>query len=244
MTFPVQVAGSVRNNGKYDGFHYKDWSYPYDARNRFESHEAWTRNDQNTALRGALTNATIEKLVEPNYLCFLSDDDRIEICSPAAWRRKKGKNVNTEYVLVSYTSKQFPTENDWDYLHRVGKHAAKAAKVAAYWVGCSCLGDKPEVEKNVWTICDVLRRAHSLVIAVSGASSIDSQGGLPRELLRDWGSRVWTWPEILLNPGHKDIDIYRRGVDFKLRTTISRRNFPSLWDDAPISGSLVDHYEG
>ena len=211
MTIPVQVVGVVRNSGKHDSFPYKDWSYPHGARNRLEGREAWTRNAQSTKLQGTYTNDTIEKLTEPNYLCFLADDGRIEISSPTAWRSKKERNAAIDYVLVSYTSKQFSTTSDWDYLHKVGKYAAGAAGVSAYWVDCSCLGSKSKVEKNVWQICDIIRGAHSLVIAVSGLSMTDAEGDLPRDLLRGWGSRVWTLPEILLRPGHKDVDVYMRG---------------------------------
>ena len=240
----MQAAGEIRNGGKYDPFSYHDWSYPYDARNKFEAHDAWTRDGPYTSPREVTTNATLERLAEPNRLCFLTEDGKMELSTLDAWRERKGENAPTDYVLVSYTSKHFPNRNDWDYLHEVGKHAAKAAGVAAYWVGCSCLGSKAEVEENVWKICDIIRSAHSLVIAVSGPPSIDSKGGLPRTLLRDWGSRVWTWPEILLSSSKKSIKVYRRGVELGLRSTILRRNFPPLWGDAAISGTLVDHYEG
>ena len=152
------------------------------------------------------------------------------------WRKEHGTGAKLEYVLVSYTSSQFSATEDLDYLLQVGQHAAQAAGVEAFWVGCSCLGSKKEVEQNVWRICDVARGAFSMVVAVTGPPETDDQ-------LRDWGSRVWTLPELLLSPGQDGIWFYtNRKLDSCVQ--IHRRNLARFWDASDLVGQLIDHYEG
>ena len=153
-----------------------------------------------------------------------------------------------EYVLVSYTSSQLSSDEDKIYLHRVGQHAARAARVNAYWLGCSCLGStKAEVEQNVWSICDVVRGAFSLVIVLADRANLTTSKGEQHDLLRQWGNRVWTLPELLLSPEQDDIMVYTKDANPEMlepEQQINRRNFPRLWNDHSLVGQLIDHYEG
>ena len=82
-----------------------------------------------------------------------------------------------------------------DYLHEIGRIAAEQADVPAYWIGRSCMPDDIELENDVYRISDIVRGAHSLIVVV----------GAPRHMLKEWGSRMWTWPEILLSSSnHED----------------------------------------
>ena len=181
----------------------------------------------------------IERTVEPPYLCFVEGDGKINRMEVSAWRESKGLPSNTriEYVVVSFTAKHFNEPNP-AYLHDVGCHAARMAGVSAYWVSTCCLGkDEKEMEDNVWRICDIVRGAISIVVAVSGPGTVEG-------LLREWSMRVWTWPEILLSPIAKDIHVYRDGDELDFRIPYAKKSFAILWDDASLSGQLIDHYEG
>lgn len=183
----------------------------------------------------------MERISEPDYLCL---EEGMKIINVSESRAKDGNKNRLEYVFVSYTSSQFRSDDDYRYLHLVGQHAARAAHVQAYWLSCSCLGvTEAEHEQNVWRICDVVRGAFSLVIVVAnqegGTATRESYG-----LLSQWGSRVWTLPELLLSPEQNDIRVYTRGADFELCEQINRRNFARFWDDHDLVGQLIDHYEG
>ena len=225
---------------------YKDWQYAYDARNKSENTppEGETHTStQFTANKGSISQSLVgnsKRVSEPQYLCLAANMERIRVQD---WREKYGTSAKLDYVFVSYTSRQFNTTEDWKYLCEVGRHAAQNAGVEAFWVGCSCLGSKNELEQNVWRICDVVRGAFSMVVAVTGALSPQDLQGLPDDQLRDWGSGVWTLPELLLSPEHDNIVFYtNRGLDSCVQ--YHRRNLARIWDDSDLVGQLIDHYEG
>lgn len=254
MMYPVQTSGEIRNGGKYDALPYKFWGYPYHARNPQEDKiemsnqphglfqpSATLQAQRSQATKSAL-NRISERPIEPKYLCFLKTTKGMKTCEVSQW--KEEHNMEATYILVSYTSEQFKTEEEQLFLHDVGEHAARAAGVRAYWVGCSCLGrSEEERESNVWRISDVVRGARSLIIAVSNLVDTEDPG-LDTTALRQWGTRVWTLPEVLLIPSNNDIHVYARNAKIDEPMTFHKRKFATLWGDAPISRELIDHYEG
>ena len=256
MIYPVQASGQVRNEGKYDLFPYRYWGYPYHARNPQEGKTVMSNGmngylQPNAALQPppdeAMTSALnpiSERPVEPKYLCFLKEEG-METRIVAEWKEETG--LEATYLLVSYTSEQFKTEEEQLFLHDVGEYTARAAGVKAYWVGCSCLGKtKQEQEDNVWRISDVVRGARSLIIAVSSPSNKED-AGVDKTALRQWGTRVWTLPEVLLIPSNSDIHVYAPDSTTnkpKLLEILHKRNFATQWEDASVARELIDHYEG
>ncbi|KAL8869508.1 MAG: hypothetical protein Q9174_004220 [Haloplaca sp. 1 TL-2023] len=242
---PIPITTTPRNNGMYGPLLYKDWKYPYEARNRFENRDQHTASDYTNLTR-------IERLSEPKYLCLADGMRKINV---AQWRKGHGTDTALKYVMVSYTGQHFRTDEDKMQLHAIGKHAAEVAGVRAYWLGCSCLGGKDEVEENVWRINDVIRGAFRIVIAVAGPVEQRMKGQLPESLLREWSTRVWILPELLLTPAKEDIQIYTidRNVhpDQQIQDCLAKplgqvslRLFTQLWQDDGDSGQLVDHYQG
>ncbi|MCJ1423101.1 hypothetical protein MMC29_000982 [Sticta canariensis] len=248
---PRPITTETRYFGSFEPLAYKDWQYPYDARNKFENRPSQLTDDKllqintNKSSPGQPIIGNIERISEPTYLCLESGMKPINVIE---WRATHGKEAKLEYVFVSYSSSQFSSDEDRVYLHRVGQHAARAAHVNAYWLGCSCLGStKAEVEQNVWRICDVVRAAFSLVIVLADRANLATAKGEQHDLLRQWGSRVWTLPELLLSPEQDDIMIYTKDANpemLKPDQQINRRNFPRLWNDHSLMGQLIDHYEG
>lgn len=123
-------------------------------------------------------------------------------------------------------------------LHAIARRATKDAGLRAYWVGCSCMPDEREMEQDVYRINDVVRGARAVVIAIGynncGGPNDDA------ELLRQWGSRMWTYPEVLLSP-NQDIKVFFR-IGKRIRT-IAKKNFAGeIWTDALTSRQLLDHY--
>ena len=254
MIYPVQASGEVRNDGKYDCLPYKFWGYPYHTRNPQER-KIETSNQSNgffqpsaasqsqlSGLTKSALNPISERPVEPKFLCFLKKTKGMEIRTVSQWKEETRDEAT--YLLVSYTSEQFRTDEEKLFLHDVGERAARAAGVRGYWVGCSCLGStEQEREDNVWRISDIVRGARSLIIAVSNPDGTED-AGVDKRALHQWGTRVWTLPEVLLIPSNSDILVYARNANMDAPRTVHKRNFATLWEDAPISRELIDHYEG
>ena len=242
---PIQIAATPSNFGRYDPFLYKDWRYPADARNNSENNPEF----QNTEV-------PIKRVVEPAYLCFINHLDEIERCSLSDWRKRHGPLVSTDYVFVSFTAEHYGSGGFDDlFLTRVGKHAAKKARVSAYWISKSCLSDPQEKdaekremerEKMIWTIGDIVRRALAVAIAVPGYLDDEDNS----TYLQEWGDRVWTMPELLLYTGHHSICVYQSGkfqlsnmADDQPRQIPRRELWSKVWSDHAYSGQLIDHYE-
>ena len=131
------------------------------------------------------------------------------------------------------------------FLHDVGMQAARDAGVPAYWVGCSNLGSGPELAQHVWQISDIIRGARQLVIVVSDPPDSQSRYTRTDELLKGWGSRVWTLPEVLLIPKQERILVFSRshgnqGAEQQYR----KHEFASKMTDWRIVRQLLDHFEG
>jgi hypothetical protein len=199
-----------------------------------------------------------------------------------------GDHVDLEFIFVSYTRLQFriATDNEidaWDYpddetreanrkvalrdretLISWGVHAALSAGKRAFWLDFECVRDSDGVARSssssedVYHICDIVRAAHSMIIAVGPTvdEKIDCvvRGGHEHDIdrssaratvwLRQWGSRLWTLPEVLLCPNEYRIKLFLWGAGDEPKT-LAKRNFAErAWDDAESVKELVDHYEG
>lgn len=135
------------------------------------------------------TNPEIKRALRPRYLCVLSTDDKITRVKTADWEKdNKGKPL--DYVFIAYTADQFDNDDDADVeaLHAIAKRATRAVGLNAYWVGCSCMPDENEIEQDVYRISDVIRGAHSLIIAV-GPSNKESAPSFDLQL-EQWGQRM------------------------------------------------------
>jgi hypothetical protein len=87
----------------------------------------------------------------------------------------------------------------------------------------------------------VVRSAHSLAVVVS---NVGQETKTTEDLLKQWGRRLWTLPEVLLSPTDRNIKVYTRGHDGPA-WEISMKHFAAVvWEDKLISRQLVDHFIG
>lgn len=99
------------------------------------------------------------------------------------------------------------------------------------------------MKEDVYQISNVVRGAHSLAIIVSPKCDRLTHEASFKELLEQWGERMWTLPEAMLSTPHRPIQIWRRGHTAPLR--VSKTQLTSLaWRDVEETRQLVDHYEG
>ncbi|RYO94507.1 hypothetical protein DL764_007826 [Monosporascus ibericus] len=205
-------------------------------------------------------NNDVYRLLKPRHLCFLREpyDDElhgVDVRSVADWEATDGVDAPLNYLFIAYSTEHFShdSQEDKDALHVIAETAARAAKVPAYWVAVSCMRDPDELESDVeakkypqvYRISDVLRGAQAMVIAVGQPKS--SSMKVPTDtLLSQWGSRMWTFPEVLLSPG-QTIAVYTRGSDLRAPLRISKNQFAGrVWSasDATEARQLIDHYLG
>ncbi|KAK2603327.1 hypothetical protein N8I77_009792 [Diaporthe amygdali] len=200
--------------------------------------------------------------------------------------KQNGDDVDLEFVFVSYTRMQFrvateeeivkfpyPDEatrdanrklarRDREMLARWGMDAAHKVGKRAFWLDFECVRNDDGIARStsssedVYRICDIVRAAHSMIIAIGPttndkvASILAGEESFPysREYvtpwLRQWGSRLWTLPELLLCPGEYRIRLYVVG-DPSEPKEMAKRNFAErAWDDAEAVKELVNHFEG
>ncbi|CAH0018856.1 unnamed protein product [Clonostachys rhizophaga] len=217
-----------------------------------------------------------------------SEEKPYRTISVSDYIHEHGDQADTEFIFVSYTRMQFRVATDeeidaYDYpdeetrdanrklaksdretLVRWGVDAALAAGKPAFWLDFECVRDSDGVARSssksedVYRICDIVRAAHSMIIAI-GPSAEDKVKNLLRgddsgssqifntehssQWLRQWGSRLWTLPELLLCPNEYRIKLYVFG-ESKEPKELAKRNFAErAWEDAESVKELVNHYE-
>ncbi|KAF4539923.1 3-hydroxyisobutyrate dehydrogenase [Lasiodiplodia theobromae] len=238
-----------RNGGNYDVFAYRYHGYAKVARNVLEypSSSALPYGTPDAPAEGS--NPVMERLLSPRYLCVLQNPSDKNGNSGVSIQKIEDSNNNSwvgSYLFIAYTAEQFShsSEEDMQALHAIAETAARAAGLPAYWVGCSCMPDEREMEDDVFRISDVIRGSAGLCIAVgpSHGSSLSEKDTW--DMLRQWGSRLWTFPEVLLSPKGAPVTVYRRDqLDSPL--AVPKNQFAKrVWADAAVARQLVDHYEG
>lgn len=111
--------------------------------------------------------------------------------------------------------------------------------------------DEEDKKAGLYRISDILRGAQKMVIVVGSPSTAFYPYYKPNPtdtdtLLRQWGSRMWTFPEVLLSPNNA-IPVYNRDKPASPPLTITKNQFAGhVWasSDANISRQLIDHFTG
>lgn len=132
-------------------------------------------------------------------------------------------------------------------LHQIARKAAAQAGVTAYWTDKCCMSkNKQEFSEDVNRISDVVRASKRIVCIVGRSGFENLPNGVDTlTLLREHGSRMWTWPEILLGPKEEPIHVWTRDSRHKTPILFSKLSFAErVWNDAEIARQVVDHYEG
>lgn len=193
-----------------------------------------------------------DRILRPRYLCYLkhpSDRQNLhgaDILLVDEWLELHDHEDAAQYLFVSYTGLQFDRKSaeDLKALRQIAERATRNAGLQAYWTDLDCMPPE-DLEEDVYRISDVVRGAHALAIAVGPCSYEGRQFTSTIDLLRIWGTRMWTWPEVLLAPVGSPILVYTRGQDPYNPLELDKRNFAaSVWEDAPDGRQLVDHYDG
>lgn len=201
-------------------------------------------------------------------------------------KEHENENVDLEFVFVSYTRVQFRVATDEEIENYIyaseaernankqlahrdrqqlidwGIDAARRAGKKSFWLDFECIRSHDGIARatsssdDVYHICDIVRAAHSMIIAIGPstedkiASILDSKdlkAFSPNKVtpwLQQWGSRLWTLPELLLCPNEHRIQLYIAS-DTSEPMRMAKRNFAErAWEDAIVVQELVHHFEG
>ncbi|KAK5083434.1 hypothetical protein LTS08_003627 [Lithohypha guttulata] len=267
MCLPTDAEGQVRNNGFYDPVPYKWWSYPTAARNIYEDRNVQALSKTKHVL---MERRHLPRFL--CFTDRVRDRNKYPRgrMTPEEWMKETGESVPPAYLFVSYTGEHFKRacpegwkqfgqrgkvecnceqcqshKSDVEFLHEKSRQAAKEIGVIAYWTDQNCMStDEVEHSQDVYSICDIVRAACSIAIIVGQAGTNElPQDVTTSDLLKEWGERLWTYPEILLSPIGKPITVYTRGSSRK-PWQVSKAHFAKLiWNDADSSRQLMEHYE-
>lgn len=201
-------------------------------------------------------------------------------------KEHENENVDLEFVFVSYTRVQFRVATDEEidnYIYASeaernankqlahsdrqqlidwGIDAARRAGKKSFWLDFECIRSQDGIARatsssdDVYHICDIVRAAHSMIIAIGPSTedkiasilnSRDLEAFSPNKVtpwLQQWGSRLWTLPELLLCPNEHRIQLYIAS-DTSEPMRMAKRNFAErAWEDAIVVQELVHHFEG
>lgn len=203
------------------------------------------------------TNHQTYHVLKPRHLCFLNNPESdqpygITVRAVEEWEfeEKGGRQTNLDYLFVAFSGEQFPNNSPEDMvaLIQMAEHACREAKLPALWISSHCMLETSHNQVDVYRIADILRGAQKMAIVV-GPSAVSTGAHTDTDtdaLLRQWGSRMWTFPEVLLCPGHS-IRVYNRTKpDSPL--SITKNQFAGrVWADSgdvELSSQLIDHYNG
>jgi len=248
LLFLANLGLELENEGRYDPVLYRDW----------RTHET-AKNSKKIPPGSKLGENLITRFSMPLYLCYVDDIDLSTVPKDGDGVARRIEQDSTEdYVFVAYTREQFDTRDshkDRLKLLEIGIDAAKKANVKAFWVDCYPVDEHYSEKEDIYRICDIVRSAHSLVIATNSNKHMIQELGATADRLREarsnarnealkaWGNRAWTLPEVLLCSSQHKISV----VDHSSlhRSTFSKHGLGyRAWDDWREASKLVDHYEG
>ncbi|KAH8646611.1 hypothetical protein BGZ60DRAFT_535595 [Tricladium varicosporioides] len=236
----------IRDHLRFAPFPYKFHGYLKVARNQLES--AYSRGSPRAIQR---TSASVNRLLRPRYLCFLErpEDDQmhgVNTMAVSTWQTQHHTDQMLNYLFIAYSTEHFnhSSADDLEALHQIAERAARDAKLPAYWIACSCMPDVSEVENDVYRISDVMRGAEAMVIVVGNPASA-THTSTTADLLKQWGRRMWTFPEVLLSQKN-EVKVYTRGGKLGSPMIVPKKQFAAeVWAiDATVSRQLIDHYDG
>lgn len=195
LLFLAKLGLELENEGRYDPVLYRDW----------RTHET-AKNGKKILPGSKPSENLITRFPMLLYLCYVEDIDLSTVTRNELGVARRVEHDSTEdYVFVAYTREQFETRdshNDRLKLLEIGIDAAKKANVKAFWVDCYPVDEHYSEKEDIYRICDIVRSAHSLVIAtnstrymtqVPGATADrvrEARSNARNEALKVWGNRA------------------------------------------------------
>ncbi|KAI8676103.1 hypothetical protein NCS56_00497200 [Fusarium sp. Ph1] len=202
-----------------------------------------------------------------DYIWENGDDVDLEFVFVSYTRMQFRVATNEEISKFNYPNEEAREANrqlaqrDRQTLINYGIDAARRAGKRAFWLDFECVRNDDGIARatsdsdDVYRICDIVRVAHSMIIVIGPSASDKITAMLAKKetpaftrenvtpWLRQWGSRLWTLPELLLCPREHRIKLYVAG-DSSEPKALAKRNFAErAWDDAVAVKELVDRFE-
>lgn len=179
----------------------------------------------------------MRRLLRPRQLIVFKDNKWVLDPNPA-------KTIS--YLFISYANMHFDTDHSEEGRQLISTMAAFAtlnAGKTAYWLDYRCRAPVagPELDADVYRMCDVIRGSARVVVMLKGDSP---------SLKTEWGSRMWTLPEALLAPSESVYFCTPQESTFKIASISKVEMSGAVWEDATEGDEdtptrlLAEHFTG
>ncbi|KAF2841612.1 hypothetical protein M501DRAFT_990109 [Patellaria atrata CBS 101060] len=249
MFWPISIYGDEKNGGMFEPVPYRFRGYPKSARN-VSDHKPISQSHDIlwTSASGQYDRSSL-----PNYLCFLREPQEksmrgVTVQKTSQYVLETGQR-RISYAYIGYRSRQFRNDSNEDLhaLHLLAERAARDAGLMAYWVACSCMPDPDLQTEEVYRIDSVARNSSLMIVALNPSKNSNKEFVSDRnKLLQEFGSGLWTRPDLLNSPSRTNIKVYVRGDEPEDHLDLSKRQFANLayGDEGPTAIQLLDHFDG
>ncbi|KAK3357252.1 hypothetical protein B0T25DRAFT_151711 [Lasiosphaeria hispida] len=246
----------------YLSFYYDNPRYARVAASAGDNRKAGDRNVPASRL-GLSADASYRR-PKPRMLMQRNHDRAVElVIDPPA---------DAQYVFIAFTFSQFPgregevPNSEMIELTRVANTMTGSLGYDYFWCCMSCHSEDGTVtdlleamDRGVYEISDVIRGAERVIIVLPApdrpaptpplrglvvlnqpASGSEIAAMMPS--LREWGARIWTFPEVVLGPDRPIKVCWKEGNHIRW-CEWTKQEFPALvWDDTETSRQLIEHY--
>ncbi|KAH8671846.1 hypothetical protein BGZ60DRAFT_406032 [Tricladium varicosporioides] len=222
-------------NDKYTEFPGYHWKWPKYAINPLDMKPG--TESQSGSEKAKTVVGSRQRLLRPRQLIVLRDNE---------WVLDPNPDRSLSYLFISYANLHFDTNNSEAGRRQISEMAAFATRKAgkqAYWLDYRCRAPEPgpELDGDVYRMCDVIRGAHQVVVMLKA----DKQ-----TLKAEWGSRMWTLPEALLAPGDNVFFCTPTEDSFQISSMSKVEMSGSVWEDTIAEDEdtptrlLAEHFTG
>lgn len=219
-------------NGQYTEFPGNHWKWPKHAINPLDMKPTPSSTE---VKKKNLSSRT--RLLRPRQLIILKDGE---------WVLDSNPDKGISYLFISYANMHFDTNNSADgrkMISAMAVYATLKAGKTAYWLDYRCRAPEPgpELDRDVYRMCDVIRGAYQVVVMLKGDDL---------KLKQEWGSRMWTLPEGLLAAGNSIYFCTPESDSFKIVAMSKVEMSGSVWEDPDVDDEdgptrlLAEHFTG
>lgn len=192
LSLPIDQAWANSDfQDTYNEFPNCFWDYPKYAKNRMDMQPPASQEEHRADQK--------ENSKDLSYKARLRRPRQLVVFKDGKWDLDHDPHERRPYIFISWTGQQFNAKesqedsNKIEQIEQIAQTQVKKEGLDAYWFDLRCLPPKLEKDRynaDVYRMCDVIRGAHLVCVILPD---------LTDKYKREWGSRLWTFPEAMLS---------------------------------------------